>query len=239
MLGVEKGHKVAGVTLQIVSESDLERFVRVGVEGDATLLNILGYSGTNVDDHPIRRVLIGTTQFAPDYVLRHQQKNLAVLDLKKPEEDLNNKNWVGQVLSYCQQIKPPAPLGLLFNGYALRVYINTHDRQLSKYHEWFSEEPVATAEHSDFEGMAGLLSKFYFKSLQANPIALTKKLANIEIGKRKPVMRQKQIRSILAKSLTTSPPGDIHEVLSALATVNSLWRDIDPPDTTEAELVSV
>lgn len=229
VLGIEQGHKVAGVTLQTVSESDLEKFVRVGLEGDTTLLRILGYNETNVDDHPVKRVLVGTTQYSPDYIMRRQQKHLAVLDLKRPEEDLNNKLWAWQVLSYCEQID--APIGILFNGYALRVFINTHDKQLARHKNRFSDEPVATAEHingehSNWISMIKLLSRFSAEALQANPIGLAKKLANeriIEIGKRD---RQKEIRSILTNNLASSPPGNINDVLSALATVDTLWENI-------------
>ena len=235
ILGIEKGHKVAGVSLQTVSESDLEKFVRVGIEGDATLLRILGYNETDIDDHPVKRVLVGTTQFAPDYILRRQQKRLAVLDLKKPEEDLDNKKWAWQVLSYCQQMD--APIGLLFNGFSLRVFINTHDKQLSKYQNLFSEEPVATAEHTNLARMTELLSKFAVESLQSNPIALAKNLA----GKQAVIIhggkRQEEIRSILKKFLASSPSVDINGILSALTTVDSLWAELDPKPT-EAELVA-
>ena len=128
--GIERGFKVAGVNHQIVNEIDLERFVGVETEGDDTLLKTLGYTRATVDDHPTRNVLIGRMQFRPDYVLRNQQKDLAVLDLKRPDEDLNSKLWAFQVLTYCQQLE--VPFGLLFNGRSLRVFINTKCKQLSR-----------------------------------------------------------------------------------------------------------
>lgn len=235
IVGIEEGHKVAGVTLQTASEGDLEKFVRIGAEDDATLLRILGYNEADIDDHPVKRVLVGTTQFAPDYILRRQQKRLAVLDLKKPEEDLDNKKWAWQVLSYCQQVG--APLGLLFNGFSLRVFINTQDKKLAKYQELFSDEPVATAEHTNLTQMAELLSKFSAKALQTNPTRLAGSLANRQAKTIRGRKRKEKIRGILMKFLASSPPGDTNEVLSALATVDSLWTELDPKPT-EAELIA-
>ncbi|MCW3096618.1 MAG: hypothetical protein JWL77_2236 [Chthonomonadaceae bacterium] len=234
--GIDQGFKVAGINLQIVSESDLERFVCVKTEGDDTLLKILGYNRATVDDHPTKRVLIGIMQFQPDYVLRNQQKCLAVLDLKKPEEDLNNKKWASQVLTYCQQIE--APFGLLFNGRSLRVFINTECRQLSRYEPRFSIEPVASGEFDKLDQMANLLSKFSFESLEANPMALARKLANAEISIREGQERRKAIYGVLAKSLAASPVGDIREILSALATVTTMWTAVEPKPT-DAELIEV
>jgi len=81
--GMDQGHRVVGINHQISSENDLDRYVRVSKGDDDTLLKILGYNTDTVNDHPTERVLIGTTQFQPDYVLRNGQKCLAVLDLNR------------------------------------------------------------------------------------------------------------------------------------------------------------
>lgn len=234
VVGIETGHKVAGVTFQMVSESDLERFVRVGSAGDDTLLRTLGYDTTTVDDHSGQIVQMGTKQYVPDYVLHYQKQRLAVLELKRPDAKLDNKDWTWEVLSYCQQLG--APLGLLFNGSALRVFINTQHRQLSKhiYKDLFSDEPVATADCSDIVKMVDLLCKFSAEALQANAVKLARELANKRIKGIGGEKRKTVIRAILAQALVSSPAGDIDQILEALATVSSLWTELDPkPDGNE------
>jgi hypothetical protein len=62
---IDSGLRVAGFTLNISDEKDLERFVLGRVAGDETLLKILGYTETSVDDHPARRTIIGRSQYVP------------------------------------------------------------------------------------------------------------------------------------------------------------------------------
>jgi hypothetical protein len=167
--------------------------------------------------------------------LRIQHKAVVVLELKHPTENLDDKLWAGQVLTYCRDID--APFGLLFNGHSLRVYINTFVKQLSRHQARFREEPVASAEYSDVEQMANLLSKFSLAALQTSPIALANRLANAENRVRAGKERQNAIHGILMKCLAVSPPGDIDEILSALSTLNSLWTAVEP-NPTKAELVT-
>ncbi|PIU62175.1 MAG: hypothetical protein COS85_19280 [Armatimonadetes bacterium CG07_land_8_20_14_0_80_59_28] len=78
--------KVGGVTYQISTEKDLERHVKIGAEGDTTLLRVLGYTANDIEDHPTLPVEVGrqVLNLEPDYVLLHQRKPTAILELKAP-----------------------------------------------------------------------------------------------------------------------------------------------------------
>ena len=143
---------------KIQSEADLDALFRVktqqqlnlleiiGIsssEENATLLEILGYNSENVEDHPVKVAIIGRMNYVPDYVLNYHPKlPLAVIDLKAPEVNLDIQRSVGQIISYCREIK--APLGLLFNGRSVRVYINTEVKGLTKFKE-LTGQSVASA----------------------------------------------------------------------------------------------
>ena len=127
---------------------------------------------------------------------------------------------------------------MLFNGRSLRVFINTQYRPLSRYKVKFAEAPVASAEYDKLDEMVDLLSKFSFESLGANPLALARRLANAEIRRREREGRGQAIYSVLEKSLTASPVGDIRAILSALAAVTSMWAAVEPKPT-DAELFAV
>ena len=222
--GIDKGHKVVGVTLKTESESDLEKFVRVGQKRDATLLRLLGYDERTANDHPVKKTVIGHTQYAPDYVLDQGQNPLAILELKGPDEKLDN--WTGQVLSYCKEIK--APLGLLFNGRSLRVFINTQHEQLLEHDDLFGKQPVAEVGYENLQDMVNLFSKFSAESLKTNSLSVAKDLAEKRA-------RWLIILEILSKNLS---PAASDDTVAHLAQAPHLWNEINPAPT-RTELISV
>ena len=142
----------------ITSESHLETFVQVesqaqielqlgrGFEktpANATLLELLNYRYEDVENHPIRRVIIGRVKYAPDYILRRKNRPCAIVDLKAPGVNIDHPTWKAQIYNYCRD--EGLPIGVLFNGVSLRVFINPHYRGLTKYGETFKGEPVAGA----------------------------------------------------------------------------------------------
>lgn len=216
------GYQVAGVPFSISTERDLEKFVDLGAESSKTLLRILGYSDS-IKHPPLQ---IGSGPVLPDYLLKHQQKDLAVLELKNPDENIDDPKWVRQLLTYCQLLK--TPLGLLFNGKSFRVYINTDDRNLSKFTD-LSRQSVASADKPDWRHMAELMTCFSADALQVNPIGLAKRLAREETKRRIVRGRQKDIRDVLKQTIKDEPPCFELDLLRVLASVESLWTQFDPP----------
>ena len=227
-------------TQAIQQENHLEQVVRVrtqqqlailsmlssGVESSRTLLELLGYDVADVADHP-RRTIIGTVSYEPDYLLQSGERPLVVLDLKAPEVSLNSDRAVSQICTYCRGVK--APLGLLFNGSELRVFINTEYKGLTKYKE-FSLKPVAVVDRHDLAGMAELLSRFNRSALFQNPLALARKLADKRWRELNDQQRQAVIRKNLREMLSNPPAA----LLAALPVLDGVWDDLEPkPSETE------
>lgn len=230
----------------IQSETDLDQVFRVESEAqavlwkvrgipktdeNATLLEILGYGVSNVEDHPVKKVVVGTIHYAPDYILKHQQRLLAIIDLKAPGVNLDHEKWMGQIYSYCRELK--VPLGLLFNGREVRVFINTEVKGLTRYKDLFSSQPVAAASYHDQKQMAEILLRFAASSLQSDPIIVARTLANKRARELKDKQRQKRIQEQLRHLLAN--PTD--ELFALLSTLDGVWGDIEP-NPSEAELVA-
>ena len=236
----------------IQSEADLVLFIQVedkqgtlldglGYEkkpGNETLLEILGYSAGDVDDHPQKKVIVGQIRYSPDYILKRNSKPLAVVDLKTPDANLDHERWMGQIYSYCRLEN--APIGFLFNGKHLRVFINVEFKGLTKYADVFKEQPVAEADVDNERQMVDLLLTFAASSTGDSPLAIARELANKRLKELKNKARQRDIGERL-KSLLLSPSDSM---LNALADIND-WGDISPkPDGNElirvwAELAKV
>ena len=231
---------------EIQSEADIEQMFRVeteqqlalwkrrGIEKsekNSTLLEILGYSNTDVDDHPVKKVVVGQISYAPDYILKRQQKMLAIVDLKAPGQNLDRDRWVGQINSYCRELK--VPIGLLFNGTDLRVFINTEIKGLTKHKELFYCQPVASAGTHEIKQMVEILFKLAAPCLEENPIVVASGFANKRRNEFRDRDRQKRIQHLLKMALTNPSA----EVLTALSALDSIWENTDPKPS-EQELNS-
>jgi hypothetical protein len=219
---------------QPIQERDLEEIVGVrtpkqlavgSIVGDGssskpTLLELLGYGVADVADHP-KLTIIGRVTYEPDYLLQPQGRPLAVLDLKAPEVSLDKDKAASQICTYCHRVK--APLGLLFNGRELRVFINTEYKGLTRYSE-FAEQPVAVVDRHDLSAMAALLARFSKSALAPNPAKLASTLATKRRGEESDRQRQMLIRQKL-KEILADPP---QELLAALPSLETVWDDFDP-----------
>jgi len=230
---------------EIQSESDVEQMVRVETEQqlalwkrrrmiraeNSTLLEILGYSATNVDDHPLKKVVVGQIRYAPDYILRSQQKMLAIVELKAPDQNLDRERWIGQINSYCKELK--VPIGLLFNGTDLRVFINTAIKPLEKYKDLFDCQPVASAGAHQRKQMIDILLKLTALSLEDNPVSVASGFARKRRTEFDDRDRQKKIQNTLNDALMN--PSD--EVFADLAALDGIWGNVDTKPS-EQELKS-
>ena len=227
-VGIEQGHDVAGIQIRIASEKDLEKFVQVKSGEARTLLNLLGYSAFNVEDHPPKRTVIGRLVYAPDYVLNNEAgKALAVLDVKAPSESL--EGWEEQILSYCVAVN--APLGMLFNGRAVQVFVNTKHKAMKRYANRFPDKPVASANSSDPSRMVDLLNRFAWETLAPDVIAVARKLATEKITLINKKQREQKIAASLKIVFATPPPEVLPNLFTALASADAFWSEISPKPT--------
>ena len=233
IIGIQRGHEVAGVTIKVQTEAELA--VRVGLKAQgATLLRILGYADNTVCDQV--SVDMGSAPKFPDYVLGYP-KGLIDLELKKPDENIDDLKWARQVLSYC--IFKEIPLGVLFNGIALRVFINVRlfannrDKNSPKYKLYFSEQPVARADASNISSMVDLFYALSSEQIDGTAIAFGRRLAKKRIAEIEGGEHQRRLCERLTFILSTNPPY-IDEVLKSLSLSPELWTDFErQPDPEE------
>jgi hypothetical protein len=207
--------------VRIRSTQELARRTVTGADSGptkGTLLEILGYDFTDVDDHPKRLTVIGTIDYQPDYILKTSGQPATVLDLKAP--DVSLEKATEQICSYCRDIG--VPLGILFNGHRMNVFINARDKKLTKYAE-FASEPVATADNHDLPFMVDLLFQFSKSTLGTHTYALARCLAEKARTTTKNRERQIRIRERLAATLSEPPDA----LLAALCTMDEIWSGLE------------
>jgi len=230
----------------IQSEVDLEKFFQVENQTqltllagrgynkqpeNATLLEILGYEYSDVEDHPQKKVSIASSRYSPDYILKRNGKRLAIVDLKTPEVNLDRDKWAGQVCYYCHMEN--VPIGFLFNGRSLRVFVNVEFKGLTKYAAVFKEQPVAEADMDNEKQMVDLLLKFAATHSEENPVAIARGLANQRLKELRDKAQKKDIENRL-KELLASPPDEMLKALPDL----SIWGDI-PRKPSVGELFTI
>lgn len=232
-----------GIECQIIqNEADIVQMFRVeteqqlalwemqyGIRKKPSLLELLGYSASDVDERPVKKTVVGQINYAPDYILKRQQKLLAIVDLKAPGQNLDHERWIGQISSYCRELK--VPLGLLFNGTEVRVFINTDYKGLTKHRELFFNQPVASAGSHERKQMVDILLKFAAITLEVSPIVVANGFASKRRHELRDRERQKRIRHQL-KSVLANPPST---VFAAISSLDNIWGDIEPKPS-EAEL---
>ena len=236
-----------GISRQLTkSEKDLERFVRVISDAErdtddlhrdgkpkATLLQLMGYTLASCDDHPYLMTIVGHTKYSPDYVLSSGQKVLAILDLKAPGVSLDDREGIGQVQSYCARGDRTAPIGVLFNGKSVRVFINPDYPSFTKYKKRsvetdqkkqinFYETPVDAAD-DDSSTIAAVLLRISAASLSDDPASVARRMANAKIQTIEKGMWAHEVSDRLRAAL--SEPSD--EVIRAIASVDSIWEGME------------
>ena len=147
---------------------------------------------------------------------------LAIIDLESTWAEFRPPRWMGQVLSYCQQLN--APLGMLFDGTEARVFLNTSMKGLSKHKNLFDAQPIASVGSHEKRRLVELFMKFSKSNLALNPIAVANDLASkrrLELRNRE---RHKLIQSQLLSMLSVPTP----QVFAALAAVENAWTSIVP-----------
>ena len=229
----------------IKSEKDLEMFIRIMLDADRelaslyggelnpTLLELLGYTSATCDDHPYLMTIVGHTKYSPDYVLSSGQKTLAILDLKAPGINLDTRDWKGQIQSYCARGDKNAPIGILFNGKSIRVFINPDYPGFAKYKKLstdpntkkqinFYETPVE-AEDDNIDAIAGILLKISVSSLSDNAVSIARKMADAKIRAFGTDQWIKEVRNRLRVAITELSD----ETIRAIASVDNLWEGME------------
>ena len=244
----------------ITSESDLESKVRVlsdgnraiarfnnsGVDPPPTLLELLGYNDVTCDDHPTITTSIKghkAVKIIPDYIVKSiEQKDLATWELKAPAEDVDSRESVEQLMSYCLEAKRQTPIGVLFNGRKLRVYINPDYQGLGKYKKISEAEvPLIDFRHSPvlsldlalpelddkkpYKQVGDTLISLSCAILSAGSVNLAKKIADKRLGEIKDEKRNAQIVLCLQEAFAS--PTD--EILKAVTAAIHQWDGVEAP----------
>ncbi len=231
----------------IQSEADLEKFFQVQSKAqldiweglgfvkkpeNETLLEILGYEYGDVEDHPSKKVNIGASRYSPDYILKRGGKPLAIVDLKTPDANLDLGKWAGQIGYYCHMEN--VPIGFLFNGRSLRVFVNVGLKGLTRYAVHLKEPSpagagtdnlkqmsVAEADTDNLRQMVDLLLKFAAAHPEGNPVAVARELVSQRLKELKDKERKRDIGNRL-KELLANPPDEMLKALPDL----SIWGTI-------------
>lgn len=223
--------------LTVQTEADLEKFVQVEskaqldlrealgyvkTEMNSTLLEILGYRYEDVDDHLTKKVIVGQIRYSPDYILKIKQKPFAIIDLKSPDTNIDHDRWIGQIHCYCRD--ESAPIGILFNGRSLRVFINTELKGLTRFHEHFNGQPIAVADEHEVKQVVEILLRFAYGSVEVNPISIARSFAD----KRLKEINNRRWQDTVAERINRILDEPSNDVLSAIAGVENAWTGIDP-----------
>jgi hypothetical protein len=264
-------HVLEGIKANLIeSEQELEDKVRIipssqraRVQFNAggslypTLFEHLGYIAETCEDHPVVMVVMAgrkPIKTIPDYIVKSTDgKDLAIWELKVPRENVDIDESTLQVMSYCNSPKRPIPLGVLFNGRQLRIFINPDHPGLAKYRK-ISDEPKEARRFDfrcspvlsmDFEepnqASSGrhkqaveVLSNFSCSKLSGKAVSLArtlaeKKLKEVENGK-----RVRETVECLREALRS--PSD--EVIAAIAGAIRDWKGLDPQPQPEDAVIA-
>lgn len=135
----------------------------LNLAGSRTLLQILGYdNGQSYPQYPVRGFGSVKTGYADFRV--GGENHYWVLELKAPSEKVDNPDFAKQVQDYMEGVNEDqggVPLGVLFNGYEARVFINPKYRPLKSY----SNKSLVAVKKANNIDELGLL----FQELQCNP----------------------------------------------------------------------
>ena len=259
-------HILEGIRKDLIaSEQDVENKVRVisdkerekalfntGATLFPSLLELLGYSLETCDDHPVITVIQAGQKLIktiPDYIVKSSdQKDLAIWELKAPNEDVDGNGHVAQLRSYCIDQKRQTAIGILFNGRKIRVFINPDYPGLGKYKK-ISDEPEKTRAF-DFrcspvlsldldspkssdktlqKAVVDVLIGLSLAKLSGKSVVYARSLAEKKLAEGKDKERNRKIVVGLHKAL--SNPTD--QVIAAIASVISEWDGLDSAPQTE------
>ena len=253
------GRIAQGIERQYIGkEADLEEFVRVvpmavrgrqelqGGEIRPTLLEILGYTEITCDDHPVITFAMAghkVIKIVPDYVVKNaEQKDLATWELKAPAEDVDGKEPIEQLMSYCSEPKRQTPIGILFNGRKLRVFINPEYPGLGKYKRIseapaplfnFKHSPVLSLELDDpepgdkapYKLFVETLTSLNCTNLSAGAVNCARKLAEKKLKD----IQSKALNAKIVKCLQEALTSPTDEIIRAVAGAIHLWEGFETP----------
>ncbi len=141
-----------------------------------TLLQALGYDNSQVHpQYPMDGIATVKKCFADFRV--GSAPSFWVLELKSPSEKIDNPDFAKQLQDYMEGVNKTqggVPLGILFNGFEARAYINPKFKPLRNYTDKIG---VAVAKASDVSQLLLLFQELQCNSLPPDTLKLAKKLA--------------------------------------------------------------
>ncbi|MDE2125376.1 MAG: type I restriction enzyme HsdR N-terminal domain-containing protein [Armatimonadetes bacterium] len=233
---ITNGHVVAGAHQYLTLESELAKCVSLR-SGEPTLLGLLGYDvATVVEQVPIKTF---TVTGRADYGLcptAGAKEFAAIVELKAPGEELGQH--AGQLLRYCDGVE--APLGLLFNGTRAQLWVNTKHTKLSRY-KAVCGSPVLEADLSGGAlGVAKALATLARETLEDDPVATARKLAQAAQRRGPRLQRAREIEERVNAVLNPKLSTELRkELIPVLAGVKPLWQDLKGGSPSVKELGNV
>lgn len=176
----------------------------LNLAGSKTLLQALGYDNSQVYSQCPVKGYATVKQYFADFRVG-SDSHFWVLELKSPSEKIDKPDFAGQVQDYMDGIEREhggIPLGVLFNGYEPRVFVNPNYKPLKRYAEKL-RNPVKKA--SKPEELQLLFQELQCNGNSPDTLKLAKKLiqANIrrEAEEQKDKQRQAAIRRLISDIL--------------------------------------
>lgn len=200
--------------------------------GHPTLLDLLGYLRDEVEDHPTMTAQNGTVRIIPDYVLRVDKVVVAVLELKAPSINIALDSFTQQIISYCLQTN--APLGFLFNGTSLRVFVNTNYNGFARQRALFTTEPVLSIHTGNTDELATAFYKLTRPDSVHHAVEMGRRLASDQKRQLESKERRKEIGKIL-KECFNNPTDELFDCLSGM---NTAWSGMKV-NPTAAEIKAI
>lgn len=204
----------------ITAENQLDAFVWSKVQPVApeggSLLEILGYGVSDVSYQEKIPRGPGGYFWQPDFILRRNNKPVAIIEDKAPREELGKHTE--QMLEYFRKV--PAPIGMLFNGDTARLLVNTTLAELVDLRDGLECEWVAEAEMSDRGSMIELIERMSVSSLASDALGVARRLAENRLRDK----RQEDIASRLQAIMEEPDDGILDAIIrtdSALSALNA------------------
>ena len=154
-------------------------------------MELLGYKDVNVANQ--QGIKAGVKKIIPDYIVQCNGKECFILDIKAPDVKLDGAG--DQILSYLMVHRKDIPLGVLFNGTEMQIYINTRLKNLTSNDE-LSENGLVKSTNRIVE-ISDLWLRLSCTALTSGSLTLARHLVRQYENDRKGQQRQRRVEDWL------------------------------------------
>jgi len=162
----------------------------LNLAGSKTLLQALGYDNSQViSQYPVKGYASVRTYLADFRV--GSDAHSWVLELKSPSEKIDNPQFAKQVQDYMEGVNREqggVPIGVLFNGYEARVFINPKYKALKSYS---NQTHASVRRASSIDELRLLFQDFQCTSAIPDTLKLARKLVQGHIREEARIVKGK------------------------------------------------